>query len=62
MQSDGRKSLFNCPNNLNAVGYLEILKNYEEKMNFETTIAKTDSFLGKLEKSMKFGMKLTQMS
>ena len=34
IRSDGRKLLFKCPNKLNAVGYLEILKIYEEKMHF----------------------------
>ena len=34
IRSDGRKLLFNCPNKLNTVSYLEILKNYEEKMHF----------------------------
>ena len=30
-RSDGRKLLVMCPNKLNAVGYLEILKINEEK-------------------------------
>ena len=34
IQSDGQKLLVKCPNKLNAVGYLEILKIYEEKMHF----------------------------
>ena len=34
IRSDGRKLFVKCPNKLNAVGYLEILKNYEEKMHF----------------------------
>ena len=31
IKSDGRKLLVKCPNKLNAVGYLENLKIYEEK-------------------------------
>ena len=34
IRSDGRKLLVKCPNKLNAVGYLEILKTYAEKMHF----------------------------
>ena len=34
IRSDGRKLLIKCPNKLNAVGYLEIWKIYEEKMHF----------------------------
>ena len=34
IRSDGRKLLVKCPNKLNAVGYSEILKTYEEKMHF----------------------------
>ena len=34
IQSDGQKLLFKCPNKLNALGYLEFLKNSEEKMHF----------------------------
>ena len=30
IRSDGRKLLVKCPNKLNAVGYLEILKIYEK--------------------------------
>ena len=33
IRSDGRKLRVKCPNKLNAVGYLEILKIYEEKMH-----------------------------
>ena len=32
IQSNERKLLVKCPNKLNAVGYLEILKNHEEKL------------------------------
>ena len=38
IRSDGRKLLVKCPNKLNAVGYLEIFKIYEEKMHFLETI------------------------
>ena len=31
IRSDGRKLLVMCPNKLNALDYLEILKIYEEK-------------------------------
>ena len=34
IQSDGRKLHVKCPNKLSAVGYLEILNFYEEKMHF----------------------------
>ena len=34
IRSDGLKLLVKCPNKLNAVGYMEILKIYEEKMHF----------------------------
>ena len=34
IQSDGRKLFVKCPHKLNALRYLEILKNYEEKMQF----------------------------
>ena len=34
IQSDGRKLYVKCPNKLNTVGYLEILKINKEKMHF----------------------------
>ena len=43
IQSDGRKWLVTCPNKLNAVGYLEILKIYEEKMHFLDLIFQQDN-------------------
>ena len=43
MRSDGRKLLVKCPNKLNAVGYLEILKIYEEKMHFLDLIFQQDN-------------------
>ena len=43
IQSDGRKLLVKCPNKLNAVAYLEILKNYEEKMHFLDLIFQQDN-------------------
>ena len=36
IQSDGRKLLVKCPNKLNAVGYMEILKKIRRKMHFLT--------------------------
>ena len=43
IRSDGRKLLVKCPNKLNAVGYLEILKIYEEKMRFLDLIIQQDN-------------------
>ena len=43
IRSDGRKLLVKCPNKLNAVGYLEILKIYEEKMHFLDLIFQQDN-------------------
>ena len=43
IQSDGRKLLVKCPNKLNAVGYLEIFKIYEEKIHFLDTIFQQDN-------------------
>ena len=45
IRSDGRKLLVKCPNKLNAVGYLEILKIYEEKMHLLDTIFQQDNAL-----------------
>ena len=42
IRSDERKFLVKCPNKLNAVGYLEILKNYEQK-NFLDIIFQQDN-------------------
>ena len=42
-QSDGRQLLVKCPNKLNAVDYLEILKIYEEKMHFLDIIFQQDN-------------------
>ena len=43
IQSNGRKLLVKCPNKLNAVSYLEILKIYEEKMHFRDIIFQQDN-------------------
>ena len=43
IQSDGRKLLVKCPNKLNAVVYLEILKIYEERMHFLDLIFQQDN-------------------
>ena len=43
IRSDGRKLLVKCPNKLNAIGYLEILKIYEEKMHFLDLIFQQDN-------------------
>ena len=43
IQSDGWKLLVKCSNKLNAVGYLEILKFYEEKMHFLDLIFQQDN-------------------
>ena len=45
IQSDGRKLLVKCPNKLNALGYLEILNIYEEKMHFLDIIFQQDTAL-----------------
>ena len=42
-RSDGRKMLVKCPNKLNAAGYLDILKNYQEKKHFLHIIFKQDN-------------------
>ena len=44
IRSDGRKLLVKCPNKLNAVGYLEILKIYE-KRHFLDLIFQQDNAL-----------------
>ena len=43
IRSDGWKLLVKFPNKLNAVGYLEILKMYEEKMHFLDLIFQQDN-------------------
>ena len=43
IRSDGRKLVVKCPNKLNAVGCLEILKIYEEKMHFLDLIFQQDN-------------------
>ena len=43
IQSEGRKLLAKCLDKLNALGYLEILKIYEEKMHFLNTIFQQDN-------------------
>ena len=43
IRSDGRKLLFKCPNKLNAVGYLQILKIYQEKLHFLDLIFQQDN-------------------
>ena len=43
LRSDGRKSLVKCPNKLSAVGCLEILKIYEEKLHFLDIIFQQDN-------------------
>ena len=43
IQSDGLKLLIKCPNKLNAVGYLEILTIYEEKIHFLDIIFQKDN-------------------
>ena len=43
IRSDERKLLVKCPNKLNAVGCLEILKIYEEKMYFLDLIFQQDN-------------------
>ena len=43
IRSDGRKLLVKCPNKLNVVGYLEILKIYEKKMHFLDLIFQQDN-------------------
>ena len=43
IQSDVRKLLVKCPNKQNAVGYLEILKIYEEKMHLVDLIFQQDN-------------------
>ena len=45
IQSDGRKLLVKFPKKLNAVGYLEILKIYEEKTHFLDLIFQQDNAL-----------------
>ena len=45
IRSDGRKLLVKCPKKLNAVGYLEIFKIYEEKMHFLDIIFQQDNAL-----------------
>ena len=45
IRSDGRKLLVKCQNKLSAVGYLEILKIYEEKMHFLDLIYQQDNAL-----------------
>ena len=42
IQSDGRQLLVTSPSKLNAVGYLKILKIYEEKMYFLDLIFQQD--------------------
>ena len=43
IRSDERKLLVKCPNELNAVGYREILKIYEEKIYFLDIIFQQDN-------------------
>ena len=42
IRSDCRKLLVKCPNKLNAVGYVEILKNDKENMHFLDIILQQD--------------------
>ena len=41
IQSDGQKKLFTSPNKLNAVYYVAILNDYEEKKHFQDPIFPT---------------------
>ena len=43
IQSEGRKLLVKCPNKLNALGYFEILKIYEEKVHLLDIIFQQDN-------------------
>ena len=50
IRSDGRQMLIKCLNKLNADGYLEVLKIYEEKMHFlDIFFQQYNAFVHKLQ-------------